>query len=142
MFLKQNILYNLKLLYTQFGIMTIQRVSVLGPGQGSGVGHLGFASRLCSFGVNSSLWPDPSTFTNRCRRGSTQAHVDFCKSRQPMLTESAVTFTCPVQACKTLRETDQSTTLRRAMFSRLDFILNYGAFMGFLSLSSWNILTE
>lgn len=77
-FLKQNILHNLKLLYTQFGIM---RVSVLGPGQGSGVGHLRFASRLCSFGVNSPLWPDLSTFTNRYTRRSTQAHVDFCKYR-------------------------------------------------------------
>ena len=120
-FLKQNILYNLKLLLTQFGIMTIQRVSVLGPGQGSRVGHLRFVSQLCSFGVNSPLWPDPSTHMNRCMRGS------ICKPMwtpanivKPMLTVSAGTCICPVQVCKTLLETDQSTILRRAMFSWLD----------------------
>ena len=43
---------------------------VLGPGQGSGVVHLRFASRLCSFGVNSPLWPDPRTYMNRCMQGS------------------------------------------------------------------------
>ena len=117
-FLKQNIFIQLKATINPFGIMTIERVSVLGPGQGSGVGHLRFASQLYSFGVNSLLWPDSSTYMNRCMRGS------ICKPMwtsanivKPMLTVSAVTCSCPVQVCKTLLETDQSTILARAMFS-------------------------
>lgn len=62
------------------------------------------------FEVNSCCGLIPSTYMNRYMRGS------ICKPTwtsenivKPTLIVSAVTVTCPVQVCKTLLETDQST---------------------------------
>ena len=131
-FLKQNILHNLKLLYTHLASWLFKGSVFWALAKDQELDTSDLPADCVLLGSTPRCGLIPAHSRTGAREDPRKPMWTSANTVQPMLTVSAVTFTCPVQVCKTLLETDQSTILRRAMFSRLDFVLNYGAFMGFL----------